>query len=247
MTAIHPLGGNAFEGGARDGPTRWRLSDGRHGPARPDACGHPVAEPAAFGRLRRRLYTRESTTDRRSSAALVPRETDRRSAPTCGDLRRPRTDSHTSDSSGCRAPPRALCAGAFLVRAFEPACGTPRNAEGGPMATAEKQAAIAELADSFRGSNAAVLTEYRGLTVKQLSELRRHAARPRHLRRGEEHPHRARGQGGRGHRVRRPARRADGHRLRHRRPGRGGRRACATSPRPTRCSSSRAAFSTARP
>ena len=40
------------------------------------------------------------------------------------------------------------------------------------MATAEKQAAIAELADSFRGSNAAVLTEYRGLTVKQLSELR---------------------------------------------------------------------------
>ena len=40
------------------------------------------------------------------------------------------------------------------------------------MATAEKQAAIAELADSFRGSSAAVLTEYRGLTVKQLSELR---------------------------------------------------------------------------
>ena len=40
------------------------------------------------------------------------------------------------------------------------------------MATAEKQAAIAELADSFRGSNAAVLTEYRGLTVEQLSELR---------------------------------------------------------------------------
>ena len=40
------------------------------------------------------------------------------------------------------------------------------------MATAEKQAAIAELAESFRGSSAAVLTEYRGLTVKQLSELR---------------------------------------------------------------------------
>ena len=40
------------------------------------------------------------------------------------------------------------------------------------MATAEKQAAIAELADKFRGSSAAVLTEYRGLTVKQLTELR---------------------------------------------------------------------------
>jgi large subunit ribosomal protein L10 len=40
------------------------------------------------------------------------------------------------------------------------------------MATAEKQAAIAELADHFRNSNAAVLTEYRGLTVKQLTALR---------------------------------------------------------------------------
>ncbi len=41
------------------------------------------------------------------------------------------------------------------------------------MANAEKSAAIAELADNFRNSGAAVLTEYRGLTVKQLSELRR--------------------------------------------------------------------------
>lgn len=40
------------------------------------------------------------------------------------------------------------------------------------MATPAKQAAIAELADRFRGSGAAVLTEYRGLTVKQLSDLR---------------------------------------------------------------------------
>ncbi len=40
------------------------------------------------------------------------------------------------------------------------------------MANAEKSAAIAELADSFRRSGAAVLTEYRGLTVKQLTELR---------------------------------------------------------------------------
>ena len=41
------------------------------------------------------------------------------------------------------------------------------------MARQDKAAAVAELADSFRESNGAVLTEYRGLTVKQLQELRR--------------------------------------------------------------------------
>jgi len=41
------------------------------------------------------------------------------------------------------------------------------------MVNAEKIAAVAELADNFRESNGAVLTEYRGLTVKQLQELRR--------------------------------------------------------------------------
>ncbi|MCE0486195.1 50S ribosomal protein L10 [Ornithinimicrobium sediminis] len=40
------------------------------------------------------------------------------------------------------------------------------------MATPEKAAAIAELTEKFRGSGAAVLTEYRGLTVAQLSQLR---------------------------------------------------------------------------
>lgn len=40
------------------------------------------------------------------------------------------------------------------------------------MANPEKSAAIAEIADKFRESGAAVLTEYRGLTVQQLSELR---------------------------------------------------------------------------
>ncbi len=40
------------------------------------------------------------------------------------------------------------------------------------MATPAKQAAIAELTEKFRESGAAVLTEYRGLTVSQLSELR---------------------------------------------------------------------------
>ncbi|MDX6287490.1 MAG: large subunit ribosomal protein [Frankiales bacterium] len=41
------------------------------------------------------------------------------------------------------------------------------------MARPDKVAAVAELTESFRQSNAAVLTEYRGLTVAQLKELRR--------------------------------------------------------------------------
>jgi large subunit ribosomal protein L10 len=40
------------------------------------------------------------------------------------------------------------------------------------MAKADKAAAIAELTDKFRTSGAAVLTEYRGLSVKQLTDLR---------------------------------------------------------------------------
>ena len=40
------------------------------------------------------------------------------------------------------------------------------------MANAEKTAAVEELTGKFRTSSGAVLTEYRGLTVAQLSELR---------------------------------------------------------------------------
>jgi large subunit ribosomal protein L10 len=40
------------------------------------------------------------------------------------------------------------------------------------MPRADKAAVVAELADRFRESNAAVLTEYRGLTVAQLTTLR---------------------------------------------------------------------------
>lgn len=40
------------------------------------------------------------------------------------------------------------------------------------MSRADKAAAIEELAEKFRTSQAAVLTEYRGLTVAQLTELR---------------------------------------------------------------------------
>jgi large subunit ribosomal protein L10 len=41
------------------------------------------------------------------------------------------------------------------------------------MARPDKAAAVAEIVDSFHDSAGAVLTEYRGLTVKQLQELRR--------------------------------------------------------------------------
>src|SRR3978361_255878 len=38
---------------------------------------------------------------------------------------------------------------------------------------ANKEASVAELTDQFRNSNAALLTEYRGLTVAQLKTLRK--------------------------------------------------------------------------
>lgn len=41
------------------------------------------------------------------------------------------------------------------------------------MARPDKAAAVAELTETFRESAGAVLTEYRGLTVKQLQDLRR--------------------------------------------------------------------------
>jgi len=41
------------------------------------------------------------------------------------------------------------------------------------MARADKQAAVAEIVDSFNDAAGAVLTDYRGLTVKELQNLRR--------------------------------------------------------------------------
>ncbi|WP_341923975.1 50S ribosomal protein L10 [Nocardioides psychrotolerans] len=41
------------------------------------------------------------------------------------------------------------------------------------MARADREAAVAEIVDSFNDSAGAVLTEYRGLTVKELQNLRR--------------------------------------------------------------------------
>ncbi|HYT10620.1 MAG TPA: 50S ribosomal protein L10 [Mycobacteriales bacterium] len=41
------------------------------------------------------------------------------------------------------------------------------------MANQEKTAAVGEISDRFRGSSGAVLTEYRGLSMAQMTELRR--------------------------------------------------------------------------
>ncbi|WP_166352150.1 50S ribosomal protein L10 [Phytoactinopolyspora limicola] len=41
------------------------------------------------------------------------------------------------------------------------------------MARPDKAATVAELAEEFRSSSAVVLTEYRGLSVKEMTELRR--------------------------------------------------------------------------
>lgn len=86
---------------------------------------------------------------------------------------------------------------------------------------ADKATAVAELTEHFRSSGATVLTEYRGLTVAQLTKLRRSLV-GRHLRGREEHAREAccdgRGHFGPRHAVHRSYRA----RLRYRRPRRGG-------------------------
>ena len=55
------------------------------------------------------------------------------------------------------------------------------------MKRPEKEAVVAQLTDKFRNADAIYLTEYRGLTVPQISELRENA-RPRYfLHCGKEH------------------------------------------------------------
>ena len=41
------------------------------------------------------------------------------------------------------------------------------------MAKADKVTAVAEISEQFKSSTATVITEYRGLTVANLAELRR--------------------------------------------------------------------------
>src|ERR1700751_3302793 len=72
-------------------------------------------------------------------------------------------------------PPSAVIAPCALrrgVRRLRCRYGRDDTWERRLMANAEKTAAVEELTGKFRESSGAVLTEYRGLTVAQLSELR---------------------------------------------------------------------------
>ena len=107
------------------------------------------------------------------------------------------------------------------------------------MARPDKVTAVAEIADGFRDSNAAVLTEYRGLTVAQLKTLRRTLGSDttyavvkntltKRAVRESDIPADAADHSTPCSRGRPPSRSSVA--TRSRRP-----RACATSPRPTRC------------
>ena len=76
------------------------------------------------------------------------------------------------------AEPRAPCAGAFLVSAGvtdrpETEREEVAHAHHNLAARPEKEGAVAEIAEQFSSSSAAVITEYRGLSVKQITDLRR--------------------------------------------------------------------------
>ncbi|BCJ71186.1 50S ribosomal protein L10 [Catellatospora sp. IY07-71] len=85
-------------------------------------------------------------------------------------------------SSGPAPPCEAPCAPAPGRFRFPPAAGAGSGEtsleyeRGGDMADkirADKAGTVAELKERFQNSGAVVLTEYRGLTVKQLTDLRR--------------------------------------------------------------------------
>ena len=66
-----------------------------------------------------------------------------------------------------------MCASGFFISKEVLVKTSPKKEEGVSMASAEKSAVIAEMTENFRKSTATVMTEYRGLTVTQLKELRR--------------------------------------------------------------------------
>src|SRR5689334_5079715 len=110
------------------------------------------------------------TRDRRSSAARshpggrskVPQ----RRATCAGDTDRPGPRPGARPVPVCASRPHG--AASFLRRPLRSSRKQRR-----PMVRPDKAAAVAELVDSFQEASGAVLTEYRGLTVKQLQDLRR--------------------------------------------------------------------------
>src|SRR5207245_7028817 len=67
---------------------------------------------------------------------------------------------------------RSSSPGPVIALAVRASGGRPTT-ERRPMPTQAKAAVIEEITERFRTSSAAVLTEYRGLTVAQLTQLRR--------------------------------------------------------------------------
>src|SRR5207302_2934493 len=65
------------------------------------------------------------------------------------------------------------CAGAFVVSRAGCTCGHQAIERRRRMAKPDKVTAVAEIADRFRTSSAAVITEYSGLSVSQPTTLRR--------------------------------------------------------------------------
>src|SRR4029453_13356972 len=84
-------------------------------------------------------------------------------------MRAARAGETTATAFTSWSTPRA-CAGAFRMSGVP---GGTRPRRRSSMARSDKSATVAELADEPRGSSAVVLTEYRGLFVRQLTELRR--------------------------------------------------------------------------
>jgi large subunit ribosomal protein L10 len=80
-------------------------------------------------------------------------------------------------SSGFQVPFAAVRAKGFLILDGQPAlrsaADVARDEVEETMARSDKVAAVAELADRFSSSAGVVLTEYRGLSVKALMQLRR--------------------------------------------------------------------------
>src|SRR5699024_296134 len=73
--------------------------------------------------------------------------------------------------------PTASCVGAFVVPGtFKTQQHRDFRLQEVCMARPDKTAAAAHIAEQFKGSTATVITEYRGLTVAHLAELRRSLA-----------------------------------------------------------------------
>ena len=90
------------------------------------------------------------------------------------------------------------------------------------MARADKAAAVAEIVESFNDCAGAVLTEYRGLTVKQLQDLRRSLRGNANYAVVKNTLAKLAANEAGIERLRRPADRTDRDRLHQRRRGRGG-------------------------